>query len=165
MESMSNIAFLFKAVDTLDMAGVKLAPTNKFTLVHVQKGLAKKMKINTRASKTRVKGKKDLDFLVDEEYKNIDLKDLPKLPTIFKDDGGNDNCGNSSSFNDGAAAVVLATESAAKTVKTKPLVRIVGFQDAGDDQWNFVLPTVHAIPKLLEKHEVKKEDVALWEIS
>ncbi|ODN02532.1 Acetyl-CoA acetyltransferase, mitochondrial [Orchesella cincta] len=110
------------------------------------------------------KGKKDLDFLVDEEYKNIDLKNLPKLPTIFKDDGGTITCGNSSSFNDGAAAVVLATESAAKTVKTKPLARIVGFQDAATDPMEFCLATVHAIPKLLEKHGMKKEDVALWEI-
>ncbi|CAL8069396.1 unnamed protein product [Orchesella dallaii] len=110
------------------------------------------------------KGKKDTEFSVDEERKTIDPQILPKLPTLFKSDHGTITSGNASSINDGAAAVVLATESAVNTVKTKPLARIVGFQDAATDPMDFCRASVHAIQKILERNNIKKEDIALWEI-
>lgn len=47
----------------------------------------------------------------------------------------------------------------------KPLARIVDFQDAETDPIDFPIAPALAIPPLLKKTGVKKEDVAMWEIN
>lgn len=61
--------------------------------------------------------------------------------------------------------MVVATGEAAAKVGTKPLARIVGYQDAATDPIDFPIAPALAMPKLLEKCGVKKEDVAMWEIN
>ncbi|CAG5093969.1 Similar to acat1-a: Acetyl-CoA acetyltransferase A [Cotesia congregata] len=53
----------------------------------------------------------------------------------------------------------------AQKLNLKPLARIAGFQDAATDPIDFPIAPAFAIPKLLEKTGVKKDDVALWEIN
>ena len=57
------------------------------------------------------------------------------------------------------------TEAALKKYNVKPLARIVGFQDAETDPIDFPIAPALAVPKLLERTGVKKQDVALWEIN
>ncbi len=56
--------------------------------------------------------------------------------------------GNASSLNDGAAALVLASEARAKKIGTKPLARVVGFYDAATDPIDFPLAPALAMPKV-----------------
>jgi len=45
------------------------------------------------------------------------------------------------------------------------LARIVGYYDAATDPIDFPIAPVFAVKGLLQKYNIKKEDVALWEIN
>ncbi|XP_021943856.1 acetyl-CoA acetyltransferase B, mitochondrial [Folsomia candida] len=111
------------------------------------------------------KGKPDLVITEDEEYKRVDFDKFTKLATVFQREGGTVTAGNASSLNDGASAMVLASESAAKRSSVKPLARIVGYYDAATDPIDFPIAPVFAIRGLIKKYGIKKEDVAMWEIN
>jgi len=51
-------------------------------------------------------------------------------------------------LNDGAAALVLATESEAGTISKPPLARIVGYYDAATDPIDFPIAPAFAMPKV-----------------
>jgi acetyl-CoA C-acetyltransferase len=72
---------------------------------------------------------------------------------------------NASTLNDGAAAAVLMTGKSCEKYKLKPLARIIGFADAAVDPIDFPIAPAFAVPKILEKHKIKKEDIAMWEIN
>lgn len=111
------------------------------------------------------RGQPDLIFTEDEEYKRVSYDKFNKLATVFQKENGTVTAGNASTLNDGAAALVLTTAEEATKLNAKPLARIVGFQDGACDPVDFPIAPSVAIPKLLEKTGVKKNDVALWEIN
>ena len=57
--------------------------------------------------------------------------DFKGLRPVFKRDGGSVTAGNASGINDGAAAVVLASEAAVGRLGLKPIARLVGYAHAG----------------------------------
>ncbi len=61
----------------------------------------------------------------------ITVDALAKLPTPFKKEGGTVTAGNASGVNDGAAALIVASEEAAKKYGVVPLARILGGATAG----------------------------------
>ncbi|MEP9358371.1 beta-ketothiolase BktB [Sphingomonas sp. KR3-1] len=72
-------------------------------------------------------------FAVDEHVRaDANAADLAKLRTIFKADG-TVTAGNASGINDGAAALVLATEAAIAVHGLTPMARIVAYGHAGVD--------------------------------
>lgn len=111
------------------------------------------------------KGKPDIIVKEDEEYKRVSFEKFTKLPSVFQREGGTVTAGNASTLNDGAAACLLMTAEAAHRLKCRPLARIIGFHDAATEPIDFPIAPAFAVPKLLEKTGVKKEDVALWEIN
>lgn len=111
------------------------------------------------------KGKPDVVFAEDEEYKRVDFDKFSKLNTVFQKDNGTVTAGNASTLNDGAAALVLTTASIAAKMSLKPLARVVGFQDAATDPIDFPIAPAFAIPKLLAQTGIDKNDIALWEIN
>ena len=68
-------------------------------------------------------------------------------------------------MNDGAAASVLASGKAVKQFGLKPLARIVGFADASVDPVDFPIAPAYAIPKILERTGIKKDQISMWEIN
>ncbi|OCT93225.1 hypothetical protein XELAEV_18016290mg [Xenopus laevis] len=111
------------------------------------------------------KGKPDIIVQEDEEYKRVDFSKFPKLKTVFQKDNGTVTAANSSTLNDGAAALVLMTAEAANRLNVTPLARIVAFADAAVDPIDFPIAPAYAIPKLLSEAGLKKEDIAMWEIN
>ncbi|KAL4716170.1 hypothetical protein ACJJTC_013947 [Scirpophaga incertulas] len=111
------------------------------------------------------RGAPPLTFAEDEEYKKINFDKFNKLATVFQKENGTVTAGNASTLNDGAAALVLMTADAAQRLNVNPIARIVGFADGECDPIDFPIAPAVAIPKLLEKTGVKKEEVALWEIN
>lgn len=111
------------------------------------------------------KGKSDVVFCEDEEYKKINFEKFEKLSTVFQKENGTVTAGNASTLNDGAAALILMTSEAAQKLKLKPLARIVAFQDAATDPIDFPIAPALAVPSLLQNAGVNKTDVALWEIN
>ena len=66
----------------------------------------------------------------DEHPRETSLERLAGLPTPFRE-GGTVTAGNASGVNDGAAALLLASEAAAKRHKLEPIARFVGAATAG----------------------------------
>ncbi|KAG8239681.1 hypothetical protein J437_LFUL017234 [Ladona fulva] len=94
------------------------------------------------------KGKPDVLVNEDEEYKRVDFSKFKKLATVFQKEGGSVTAGNASTLNDGAAACVISTVSAAERLGAKPLARIVAFQDAATEPIDFPIAPAFAIPKV-----------------
>ncbi|KAI4491221.1 hypothetical protein M0802_010317 [Mischocyttarus mexicanus] len=111
------------------------------------------------------KGKPDVIFAEDEEYKRVNFDKFNKLNTVFQKENGTVTAGNASTLNDGAAALILMTANVAQKLNLKPLARIVGFQDAATDPIDFPIAPASAIPTLLQNAGLNKNDIALWEIN
>lgn len=101
---------------------------------------------------------------IDEGPGKVKLDKIPQLKPAFKKDG-TITAASSSSINDGAAALVMMTESTAKRLGLKPLARIVGHaMHAQEPEW-FTTAPVGATQKLLAKTGWKVSDVDLWEVN
>lgn len=101
---------------------------------------------------------------VDEGPGKVKLDKIPQLKPAFKKDG-TITAASSSSINDGAAALVMMTESTARRLGVKPLARIVGHAThAQEPEW-FTTAPVGATQKLLAKTGWKVADVDLWEVN
>ncbi|AWI83935.1 3-oxoadipyl-CoA thiolase [Alloyangia pacifica] len=66
----------------------------------------------------------------DEHPRQTSLEKLAKLPTPFRE-GGSVTAGNASGVNDGAAALIVASEAAVKAHGLTPIARIIGGATAG----------------------------------
>ncbi len=137
-----------------------------FALASQQKATAAQAagKFDREIFTVTIPGKKgDVAFNRDEYIKtDATLEGLAKLKPAFKKDGSV-TAGNASGINDGAAALVLASESAAKAAK--PIARIIGFAQAGVDPSVMGLGPVPAIQKLLAKTGVKLSDIDRFELN
>jgi acetyl-CoA C-acetyltransferase len=100
----------------------------------------------------------------DEEPGKGDPSKFSKLRPAFASDG-TITAANASSINDGAAALVLASESAIKRHGLKPLARIVGYGSAAQaPEWFTTAPAL-AIDLTLKKLGLAVGDIDLWEIN
>lgn len=90
---------------------------------------------------------------------------LSKLRPVFDKPWGNITAGNSSQISDGAALLILASETAVKRWNLQPLGRIVDTQWAGLDPAQMGLGPVHAATPILQRHELGLNDIDLWEIN
>lgn len=111
------------------------------------------------------RGKPDTIVSEDEEFKKVNPDKFRKLATVFQKEGGTVTAGNASTLNDGAAAVVLMSASAAERRGLKPLARIVAFADAATDPIDFPIAPALATPKLLSLAGVSSDAVARWEVN
>ncbi len=112
-----------------------------------------------------VKGRAgDSVIAIDEGPGKVKLEKMSALRPAFKKDG-TITAASSSSINDGAAALVLARASTAKTLGATPIARIVGHATfAQAPEW-FTTAPVGAVQKLLKKIGWQVSDVDLWEIN
>jgi acetyl-CoA C-acetyltransferase len=89
---------------------------------------------------------------------------IPQLKPAFAKDG-TITAATSSSISDGAAAVVIARESAAKERGLAPVAKIVGLTAHAQEPRAFTTAPVGAIEKLLAQTGWKADDVDLWEVN
>ncbi len=73
--------------------------------------------------------------------------------------------GNASQLSDGAAAVVVMEAEEAAKQNIEPLGRFMGFNVAGCDPDEMGIGPVFAVPRLLERHGLKVDDIDLWELN
>ena len=100
----------------------------------------------------------------DETPGTLDISKIPGLKTAFTKDG-TVTAASSASISDGAAALVLARESYARSKGLKPLARILGHSSfAREPEW-FTLAPVGAMQKLLTRLEWRPGDVDLYEVN
>jgi len=100
----------------------------------------------------------------DEHPRQTSLEKLASLkPAFIKD--GTVTAGNSSGINDGAAAMLLASEEAVKKYELKPIAKIVSMAVAGVDPAIMGIGPVPATKKALEKVGLKARDLDLVELN
>jgi 3-oxoadipyl-CoA thiolase len=92
------------------------------------------------------------------------LEKLAKLRPAFVE-GGTVTAGNSSSLNDGAAAVLLATEAGVAAHGLEPLARVVTWATAGVEPRRMGIGPVPALNKALSRANWKLEDLAVVELN
>jgi acetyl-CoA C-acetyltransferase len=101
---------------------------------------------------------------IDEEPRASDLGRLGSLRPAF-DKEGTITAANASKINDGAAALVLASESAVKAHNLSPLARVVSAAcHAQDPKWFSTAPSP-AMEKALKKANLSVQDIDLFEIN
>ncbi len=98
-----------------------------------------------------------VDFVTDEHPKATTLDALSGLRPAFQKDG-TVTAGNASGLNDGAAAIVMATASAAAAAGLTPSFRILGYAHAGVRPEVMGIGPVPAVEKLLAKTGLKAHD-------
>ena len=119
--------------------------------------------------------------VVNKETKEVSYKEV----TLAKDEGNrpettleglkslqpvlgpdlNITAGNASQLSDGAAASVLMEEKLAEKRGLQPLGRYVGMAVAGTEPDEMGIGPVFAIPKLLDRFNLKMDDIGLWELN
>jgi acetyl-CoA acyltransferase len=92
------------------------------------------------------------------------LEKLAKLKPAFVKDG-TVTAGNSSPLNDGAGAVLMASEEAASALGREPLARVVSRAAAGADPDVFGIAPVEAAEHALERAGITWEDVSVVELN
>jgi acetyl-CoA acetyltransferase family protein len=80
-------------------------------------------------------------------------------------EGGYVTAGNASQLSDGASACVVMDGKEAERRGLKPLGRFVGFAVAGCEPDEMGIGPVFAVPKLLQRHGLKIDDIDLWELN
>jgi acetyl-CoA C-acetyltransferase len=96
--------------------------------------------------------------------RDTSLQKLAALPPAFRK-GGTVTAGNSSSLNDGAAALLLASEEAVRRYGLRPLARYVSSAAAGVDPRYMGIGPVPATQKALQRAGLRLEDIDLVELN
>ena len=106
----------------------------------------------------------EINVLKDEQPLKADFKKITKLKPAFEKKG-TVTAANSSSISDGAAALVLMSESNANKLIIKPLASFVGHNSfAHSPEW-FTTAPVSAIRNILKNIGWKADEVDLYEIN
>ena len=107
-----------------------------------------------------------LDELANDEHPRPETtaEKLATLRPAFRE-GGTVTAGNSSGMNDGAAALVVASDERARALGVPPIARFRGSAVAGVDPRVMGIGPVPAVRKLLERARVAAEDIDLVELN
>ncbi len=105
-----------------------------------------------------------LVFAKDEQPRLSSVEVLGGLKAAFKS-GGSVTAGNSSGVNDGASALLLASEDAVKRFNLKPIARVVSYGAAGLDPAIMGIGPVPATQKALKRAGLSVKDLDLAELN
>jgi 3-oxoadipyl-CoA thiolase len=107
---------------------------------------------------------KTMVFDTDEHPRQSPLEKLAELKPAFKK-GGTVTAGNSSGINDGAAAMILASEEAVQKYGLKPIAKIKAMAIAGVDPAVMGIGPVPAAQKALKRAGLQASEIDLFEIN
>lgn len=100
----------------------------------------------------------------DEEYTQVDFAKIPTLKPVFQKEG-TVTAANASTINDGAAALVVASEDAVRKLGLRPLARILSYADAEQAPEWFTTSPAKALPLALHKAGLQPDQIDYWEIN
>jgi len=122
-----------------------------------------KMKVVDKATKQE----SVVDYEVNRDECNrpdTTAEGLAKLEPV-KGPGNFITAGNASQLSDGAAAVVIMSEKEAEKRGLQAMGRFMGWAAAGCGADEMGIGPVFAVPRLLERHGLKVDDIDLWELN
>jgi acetyl-CoA C-acetyltransferase len=113
-----------------------------------------------------VKKRRETVVFDTDEYPKPDatLSGLAKLRTAF-DREGTVTAGNASGINDGASAIIVASESAVKQHGLKPIAEIVSYAQSGLEPEIMGLGPVEAVSLALEKAQLTTGEIGAYELN
>ncbi|MEC4567130.1 acetyl-CoA C-acetyltransferase [Paenibacillus sp. CMAA1739] len=113
-----------------------------------------------------IKNKKETTYFTEDEHirGNTTKEKLSNLKPAFKENG-TVTAGNASGINDGAAAMLVASEDKCKEHALKPLAYIKGYSLVGVDPAYMGMGPVKAISSLLQKQGMSIDSIDLFEIN
>src|SRR5687768_16906597 len=120
---------------------------------------------------TGATSEKEVTLKLDEGNRpKTTLADLQALQPVFKKgqrvkEGKFITAGNASQLSDGASALVLMEAKEAEKRGLKPLGAYRGMMVAACDPDEMGIGPVFAVPKLLQKHGLKMDDIGIWELN
>ena len=97
--------------------------------------------------------------------RDTSMESLGRLRPAFKKEGGTVTAGNSSGLNDGAAAILVMSETRATQLGLKPLARIVSMAAAGVEPRTMGLGPVPASRKALQRAGLTPAEIGLAELN
>ncbi|KAL8287432.1 hypothetical protein RQP46_003290 [Phenoliferia psychrophenolica] len=113
---------------------------------------------------TIVDRKGETVVIEDEEYKKFMPAKFPTLKPVFQKTG-TVTAANASTLNDGASAIVLASQEKVTELGLKPLARIISFADAACAPIDFPIAPAFAIPLALKKAGLTIDDITVFEVN
>ncbi|MBU2135086.1 MAG: acetyl-CoA C-acyltransferase, partial [Alphaproteobacteria bacterium] len=125
------------------------------------------MKTKMKQVNKETKEETVVDYTVDRDECNrpeTTLEGLAKLQPV-RGEGKFITAGNASQLSDGAAAVVIMDSKAAEKAGLSPMGAFKGWVVAGCEPDEMGIGPVFAIPRLLERHGLKIDDIDLWELN
>jgi len=100
----------------------------------------------------------------DEDPWNVKFDKIAGLRPAFSKEG-TATAANSSTMNDGAAALVLMSKEKAEALGVKPIAKLIGYADAEQaPEWFTTSPSI-AVPKAVAKAGLKMEDIQFFELN
>ena len=109
--------------------------------------------------------KKDITVAKDEGNRaDTTLEGLSSLNPVLGP-GTSITAGNASQLSDGSSACIVMDASVAEKRGLEPLGRYIGMAVAGTEPDEMGIGPVYAIPKLLERFDLKMDDIGLWELN
>lgn len=121
-------------------------------------------RFTTQILPIEIRDRKGVRLFDRDEHVRADasVEEMAKLKTVFKRDGSV-TAGNASGINDGAAAVVLASDTALKEKHLKPWAKILGWGYAGVDPGRMGIGPVKAAPLALARAGLTLEQIDVIE--
>ena len=159
------------AENVAEQYGISREDQDAFALRSQQKAAAARAagRFAPEITKLEIAQKKGAPKVVDtDEFIRADttLEILAKLRTAFRTDGqGSVTAGNSSGLNDGAAALLIASEQGARAIGATPMTRIVSTAVAGVEPRLMGMGPVPASQRALELAGLTLDDIDVIELN
>ena len=136
-----------------------------FALLSQQKTARARERLAREIVPVVIEGRKGSVTVDTDEHPRPDttLETLAKLKPLFKD--GTVTAGNASGVNDGAAALLLASEKACREHGLSPKARIIAGASAGVEPRIMGIGPIAAVERLLKKTGLKMDDFAIIELN
>jgi acetyl-CoA C-acetyltransferase len=110
-------------------------------------------------------GKRQTVFEKDEHFRpDASVQSLARLRPVFRKDGSV-TAGNASAITDGASAIMVMSEAAAKAHGVTPQAALLGYTSVGVDPARMGIGPVPAVRQLLERHKMKLDDIDVIELN
>ncbi|EHA1124658.1 acetyl-CoA C-acetyltransferase [Vibrio navarrensis] len=156
------------AENVAKQVGISREMQDQYALASQQKAVAaiEAGKFKQEIVPVEVKQRRETVLFDTDEYPkaNATLEGLKGLRPAF-DKEGSVTAGNASGINDGASAIILASEHAVKTYGLQPLAEVVSYAQSGLAPEIMGLGPVEAVTKALAKAQLSTDDIDVYELN
>ena len=157
----------FYAEDTAKMYGFTKEGQDAYTVQSFSKARAAQENgwVKDEIAPVTIREKKaEIQVDTDEIPHSVNLEKMPNLKPVFKPDG-TITAASASSISDGAAALLLMTESKANELKLEPIAKIVAQSSFSQSPKLFTTAPIGAVKDILKKSGWSLDEVDVWEIN